>query len=94
MFFSSPRYVFRFPDIHLKIAKRSQSGHGVMASEFLTLEVSELLDAVVADVGDDNVPVVGNREPDGPLQLAAVGVDGGVESSSGQDEHLKGQTIF
>ena len=53
------------------------------------LKISELLDAVVANVGDDDVLVVGHRQAYGPLQLAAVRVDRRVESPGGQDEHLQ-----
>jgi len=55
----------------------------------ISLKVSILLDAVIADVGDYHVTVVHDRKAGRPLQFAAVRVDGGVEGSSGQLEHLK-----
>lgn len=62
---------------------------GVRWCGSVSLKVSVLLDAVVADVGDDDVAVVHDREAGRSLKLAAVGVDGGVEGAAVQLKHLK-----
>lgn len=54
-----------------------------------SLKVSELLDAVVADVRHDEMSITGDGQAGRPLQLAAVRVDHGVQVTAGQPEHLK-----
>ena len=58
-------------------------------SKSISLKVSVLLDAVVANVSYDDVVVIHDRKAGRSLKLASVRVDSGVEGATVQLKHLK-----
>jgi len=54
-----------------------------------SLKVSELLDAVIANVRHDEMSITGDGQAGRSLQLATVRVDHGVQVTAGQPEHLQ-----